>query len=85
MTFLELTRRVEQSYSLRRRVADERAFDSAGELVRGVYYSARSNLRTALHAHSLRAAAEALPFAYLQITSARRGSRSTSYEPPQAR
>lgn len=84
LTLAELTRRVEQSYALRRRVADERAFDSLGELVRGIYYSARSNLRTALHANSIRAAVQALPFAYLQITSARRGSRSASYEPPNA-
>ncbi len=82
LTLQELTSRVSHSYSLRRRVADERAFDSIVELARGMYYAARSNLRTALRASSVRAAAEALPIAYLQITSARAGSRSTTYQPP---
>ncbi len=84
LSLQELTSRVAHSYSLRRRVADERAFDSVLEVIRAVYYATRANLRIALRAKNLRAAAEALPFAYLQITSARRGSRSTSYEPPSA-
>lgn len=84
LTLAELTRRVEQSYALRRRVADERAFESWSALGRGVYSAARSNLRTALHTRSLGAAFQALPFAFLQITSARRGARSARYEPPSA-
>lgn len=84
LTLAELTRRVEQSYSLRRRVADERAFESSGELLRAIRLAARGHLRTAWRARSLRAALQAAPYAWLQITSARRGSRSTRYEPPGA-
>jgi len=84
LTFAELTRRVEQSYALRRRVADERAFESTGEFVRAVRLAARGHLRTALRARSAAAALQALPHAWLQVTSARRGSRSAHYQAPNA-
>ncbi len=88
LTWSELTRRVEQSYSLRRRVAGDEPF-SAG-VARSVYLAARGNLRVALRGEGLSplarlsAAAQALPFAYLQIASARRGARAARYEPPTA-
>lgn len=82
LTFTELTRRVEQTYALRRRVCDEHAFESAGEFRRAVVAAARRNLQIARAARSLSAALQALPHAYLQISSARRGSRDARYEAP---
>lgn len=88
LTWSELTQRVQQSHALRRRVADERAFASFAELARGAYYGARANLRIALRDPGLSAlermaaAAQAAPYAWLQMNAARRGSRSARYEPP---
>jgi rhamnosyltransferase len=82
LTFAELTRRVEQTYALRRRVCDERAFVGAGEFRRALFAAARRNLQIARAARSVTAAFQALPHAYLQISSARRGSRDARYEAP---
>jgi rhamnosyltransferase len=90
LNWSELTRRVEQSYSLRRLVADERPFEGDSGLARSLYLAARGNLRIALRGPGISpiarlcVAVQALPFAYLQITSARRGSRAAKYEPPNA-
>lgn len=88
LTYAELTKRVALTHALRRRLTDLDPFPTRSAAAIGVYFAARFYLRTALRAPDLtfatraRSAFQALPYAYLQITSARRGARSTTYRAP---